>query len=170
MNAPLHFDPLEHEKRRELLAISLRAFVTSTPEGAKQEPKRKLRRSAGPSEYVLVFDTETTTDPSQRLRFGCYQFWKGDTLIEAGVFFDPSLPSAEQKLLAAFARLRSLKCKTEAAFVDEVFYGLAYDLRATIVGLNLPCHWRPCCPRSPKRRRMRFSAPLSQACRRPACL
>jgi hypothetical protein len=57
---------------------------------------------AGPSEYVLVFDTETTTDPSQRLRFGCYQFWKGDTLIEAGLFFDPSLPSAEQELLAAF--------------------------------------------------------------------
>jgi hypothetical protein len=100
MNAPLPFDPLQHETRHELLAISLRAFVT--PEQAKQKPKRKMRQSAGPSEYVLVFDTETTTDPSQRLRFGCYQFWKGDTLIEAGLFFDPSLPSAEQELLAAF--------------------------------------------------------------------
>jgi hypothetical protein len=59
-------------------------------------------------------------------------------LIEAGVLFDPSLPSAEQELLAAFARSRSLKCKTEAAFVDDVFYALAYDLRATIVGFNLP--------------------------------
>jgi hypothetical protein len=31
-----------------------------------------------------------------------------------------------------------LKCKTKVAFVDDVFYGLAYDLRATIVGFNLP--------------------------------
>jgi hypothetical protein len=138
LNAPLLFDPLQHEMRRELLAISLRAFVTSTPEGAKQEPKRKTRQSAGPSEYVLVFDTETTTDLSQRLRLGCYQFWKGNTLIEAGLFFDPNLPVIERELLAAFARSRNLKCKTKAAFVDDVLYGLAYDLRTTIAGFNLP--------------------------------
>src|ERR1700682_6297925 len=128
MNAPLPFEP-----RREPLAISLRAFV----ERAEQKPKRKKHQSAGPSEFVLVFDTETTTDPSQQLRFGCYQFWKVDTLIEAGLFFDPKLPVSEQELLAAFARSWGLKCMTKAAFVDSVFYGLAYDLRATIVGFNL---------------------------------
>jgi hypothetical protein len=138
MNAPLPFDRLSKAARRELLAISLRAFVAPTPVKGRQEGGRDERRSAGPSEYTLVFDTETATDPSQRLRFGCYQFWKGDTLIEAGVFFDPSLPSAEQELLAAFARSRSLKCMTKAAFVDDVFYSLAYDLRATVVGFNLP--------------------------------
>lgn len=135
MNAPLPFDRPQLNKRREPLAISLRAFVKQ----AKQEPNRKERQSAGPSEYVLVFDTETTTDPSQRLRFGCYQLWRGETLIEAGFFVNPSVLSiAEQELLAAFARWRGLKCMIKAAFVDNVFYGLAYDLRATIVGFNLP--------------------------------
>jgi hypothetical protein len=135
MNAPLGFDQSQRATRHEPLAISLRAFVTR----AKQEPKRRKHRSAWPSEYVLVLDTETTTDPSQRLRFGCYQFWKGDTLIEAGLFFDPNVLSvAEQEILAAFARSRGWKCMTKAAFVNDVFYGLAYDLRATIVGFNLP--------------------------------
>jgi hypothetical protein len=112
MNAPLPFDPSQHETRRELLAISLRSFVTATPERSKQKQGRRQRQSAGPSEYVLVFDTETATNPSQRLRFGCYQFRKADTLIEAGVFFDPSLPVPEQELLAAFARSQGLKWMT----------------------------------------------------------
>jgi hypothetical protein len=119
------------------MVISLRAFVAATAERSKKQGRRQ-RQSGGPSEYVLVFDTETTTDPSQRLRFGCYQFWKGDTLIEVGLFFDPHLPAPEQKLLAAFARSLGLKWMTKAAFVDDDFYGLAYDLRATIVGFNLP--------------------------------
>jgi hypothetical protein len=156
---------LQLKTRREPLSISLRAFVTR----AKQEPKRRQRTSAGPSEYVLVFDTETTTDPSQRLRFGCYQFWKGNTLIEGGLFFHPSLPETEHALLATFAHSRGLKCMTKAAFVDNVFYGLAYDLRATIVGFNLPFDLSRLAVRhNPARGKMRggFSFQLSEDMRK----
>jgi hypothetical protein len=141
MNAPLLFGQLPDAPQRDPLSIALRAFVSKAPE--PEFPRKKARRprkerpSAGPSEYTLVFDTETTTDASQRLRFGCYQFRKGDMLVEAGLFFDPNvLP--EQELLAGFAKSHGLKCMTKAAFIDEVFYGLAYDLRATILGFNLP--------------------------------
>lgn len=143
MNAPLPFDRLSDAPHRDSLSIALRAFVSKAPEPefTLKKPKhaRKGRRSAGPSEYTLVFDTETTTDPSQRLRFGCYQFRRGDILIEAGIFFDTdTLSIDEQARLAGFAKSRGFKCMTKAAFVDEVFYGLAYDLRATILGFNLP--------------------------------
>ena len=33
-----------------------------------------------PSEWILVFDTETTIDESQKLRFGTYQVRKGKSL------------------------------------------------------------------------------------------
>ncbi len=143
MNAPLRFDRLTDAPHRDPLSIALRAFVSKTPEPEFAQKKarrpKKARPSAGPSEYTLVFDTETTIDASQRLRFGCYQFWKGDMLVEAGLFFNPNvLPTAEQELLADFAKSRGLKCMTKPEFVDEVFYGLAYDLRATILGFNLP--------------------------------
>ena len=145
MNAPLLFDRLTDAPHRDPLCIALRAFVSKAPEPEFTQKKarrpRKARPSAGPSEYTLVFDTETTTDASQRLRFGCYQFRKGGMLVEAGagLFFDPNvLSAAEQELLAAFAKSRGLKCMTKAAFIDDIFYGLAYDLRATILGFNLP--------------------------------
>ena len=48
------------------------------------------------------------------------------------------LSVAEQELLAAFAKSHGLKCMTKAAFIDDIFYGLGYDLRATILGFNLP--------------------------------
>jgi DNA polymerase family B len=118
------------------VAISLRAFVTD-PNG-----KPALRSNWKPppaSKWTLVFDTETTTDPSQRLRFGCYQLRNGPDLDEAGLFFDAeALSQAERATLVAFAAAHGLNCMTAAKFVEDVFFRRGYDLRATIVGFNLP--------------------------------
>jgi hypothetical protein len=144
MNVPLLFDKLSDAPLRVPLSIALRAFVSKAPEPEVMQKKakrpRRARPSAGPSEYTLVFDTETTIDASQRLRIGCYQFRKGEVLDEQGLFFDPNvlLSETDKELLEDFAKSRGLKCMTKAAFIDDIFYGLAYDLRATIVGFNLP--------------------------------
>src|ERR1019366_8434969 len=62
-----------------------------------------------------------------------------DTLNEVGIFFDAEiLESTEQSLLQAYASTHGLKLMTKAQFVDDVFYGIAYELRAAIVGFNLP--------------------------------
>jgi len=118
------------------LAISLRAFVTN-PQGKPRGP-RKPRRSPA-SKWALVFDTETTTDPSQRLRFGSYQLRNGQALNEAGLFFDPeALSEAERRTLESFAASHGVKCMTHATFVEDIFFRRGYELRATIVGFNLP--------------------------------
>lgn len=118
------------------LEIFIRAYV---PTKAASRTSKNRKRQAGPSVFTLVFDTETTTDPSQRIRFGGFQFREGDAIHTAGIFCDPdTLSPAEQVLLQAFAKQRGLECMTVAAFVDDVFYGMAFDLRARIVGLNLP--------------------------------
>ena len=118
------------------LAISLRAFVTDPqakpPRPSNWQPPR-------PSQWLLVFDRETTTDPSQRLRLGSYQLRKGEVLNEAGLFFDPdALSEGERRTLEAFSAAHSLKCMTHTAFVEDVFFRRGYELRATIVGFNLP--------------------------------
>ncbi len=38
----------------------------------------------------------------------------------------------------AHATAHGLKILTRAAFIEQVFYGIGYELRATIIGLNLP--------------------------------
>lgn len=119
----------------DFLEISLRAYV----------PKRDGRRpiigqsNQGPSEYTLIFDTETTIDASQSLRFGVYQVRKGDELFASGVFLDPKiLKTDEIALLEKSARAHGLEFMPVASFIDDVFFGIGYDLRATIVGFNLP--------------------------------
>lgn len=120
----------------EPLEIFIRAYV---PPKALARASKKRKRQAGPSKFTLVFDTETTTDPSQRFRFGGFQFREGGAIHTAGIFYDPdTLSPAEQILVQAFAKQRGLECMTVAAFIDDVFYGMAFELRARIVGLNLP--------------------------------
>jgi hypothetical protein len=61
------------------------------------------------------------------------------TKIREEPFYDPVvLNNDERKLLEAFAKSHGMKCMTKAAFVEDIFYGRAYDLRATILGFNLP--------------------------------
>jgi hypothetical protein len=112
------------------LPISLRAYVHS---GVDLKPsRRRFRKALGPSEWTLVFDTETTTDPSQRLKFGCYQLRQCDDLFQAGIFFDPdAITLAEQDCLRAFAAQRGLLCMRVSEFVDDVFSGMAKHLVAT---------------------------------------
>lgn len=105
------------------------------------EPSRKARsgKPAPPSEWTLVFDTETTVDAAQRLRIAAYQLRKGDHLDEAGIFYDPVVVSnTELALLRNLCGERGHKLQTVTEFVDEVLFDRAYDLRASIVGFNLP--------------------------------
>ncbi len=120
------------------LAIAVRAYV---PAGNPQALKKAnwARRAAGPSEYALVFDTETITDAAQQLRLGSYQLRKDAAIEEAGLFYDPdSLTEPELQTLRDFAARHGLRVLTVSEFIEAIFYGIAYELGATIVGFNLP--------------------------------
>ena len=126
----------------ETKAIAVRAYVP-TQSGdieANASGKDKPRRSRrGPSEYALVFDCETTTDASQRLRFGSYQFRKGDDLLDEGLFYHlNSLSEGEQRILRQYTSQHDLKIRTVQEFIDDVLFGTAYEWRASIIGFNLP--------------------------------
>jgi hypothetical protein len=126
-----------HDIQRDELAVSIRAFVPPPIVKKFTRKLRKLRQTQ--SEWTLVFDTETNTDAAQALRFGVYHLYKGDQLDEAGIFIDTEILSGkETSLLTAYAAAHDLKLMNKAQFIDDVFYGIAYELRASIVGFNLP--------------------------------
>ncbi|MBL0924296.1 MAG: hypothetical protein IBJ12_07500 [Sphingomonadaceae bacterium] len=119
------------------LALSLRAFAESKiPKQPKQVSKK---RPPYASEWTLVFDTETTTDAGQSLRIGTYQVRKAGELFGAGVFFDPEgVTDAELLTLKSYSSANGLSLLTRDEFADQIFYGIGYQLRATIIGFNLP--------------------------------
>jgi hypothetical protein len=136
-------EPLTNDR----LVISLRAYAESSSsasarnngKGQEAHGRKATRPFPRPSDWVLVFDTETSTDAGQSLRIGSYQVREGDRLHEVGLFYEPAaLSVAESATLADFSVARDLRLITREEFVERIFYGIGYELRATIVGFNLP--------------------------------
>lgn len=124
------------------MAVAVRAYVCKADsQAANRKPSKNSsgRKSPKPSEWVLIFDTETTTDAAQRLRFGSYQVRKNGDLMELGLFYDPeTLNKAEKETLKIYADKHGLRLLTAQEFIDDVFFKVGYAYRATIVGFNLP--------------------------------
>jgi hypothetical protein len=119
--------------------IAVRAFVPppAKQEHAKSDGRKRPQRDA--SNWVLLFDTETTIDARQALRFGAFQVRDGARLDSAGVFFDPETLSPEEAtLLKSFAEREGLECLSVEDFIEGVFFRVGYQWRGTIVGFNLP--------------------------------
>ena len=104
--------------------------------------------------YCLIFDTETTVDPTQRLTFGCYRRCRLDggqyKCIEEGLFYADSLePEAiatlqkykrDKKNIPAiewFPARMTLGLMTRSSFVNRVFWR-AVQNGELVVGFNLP--------------------------------
>ena len=125
------------------MPISVRAFAKPKVDKTKKiEPTKKPKRKTSllpASPWVIILDTETTTDPSQHLRFGTYQVRCDGELSEAGIFYDPDAVSGlEVETLQQYVTKHELKLITRDEFADRVFYGIGYALRAAFVGFNLP--------------------------------
>ncbi|QKR98703.1 hypothetical protein F9288_02860 [Sphingomonas sp. CL5.1] len=122
------------------LSIALRAYAVPKIQALPDPHASKAKRPIAPaSDWTLIFDTETTVDAAQSLRFGSYQFHNGDTLDEAGLIYDPEgVTPDELATLRSYADREGLCLRTRDEFVDEVFFKRAWQLRAAIVGFNLP--------------------------------
>src|SRR5215472_6374356 len=109
--------PIDH------LQAAVRAYVPL----AKAEQAKRWKPSPEPSEWTLVFDTETITDPAQRLRFGSFQWRRKDELVRRGIFFDPAALSVrEQGVLVSFSRMHGFALMTVDDFIETIFFKLAY--------------------------------------------
>lgn len=120
------------------LIVQLRAYVPKAR--SDWQPNR-----AWTSNITVTFDTETTTDPSQRLRFGAYQVRHDGGLLERGLFLADDLSEKDRQTLHdTFAAERptdageQLAIRTRAEFVEEVLFKWGLDAGGLIIGFNLP--------------------------------
>ena len=119
------------------MTIAVRAYARGAH---RPEPSNRTRpKPVEASGFTLIFDTETFVDAAQQLRIGTYQWRDRGDLREAGIFYDPeSVTARELQTVMTFAESHGLELLPARSFVDDIFYGLAYELNATIVGFNLP--------------------------------
>jgi hypothetical protein len=144
------------------LAIALRVFAVRCVKGEESidDLPRRSRRSLQRHlpHRVLVFDTETTTDESQRFNFGNWRYFvdrydrtPGVMCVEEGIVYADDLPERDPE---AYARLveyvatasahvaagfpTSIRLLSRSEFVEEILWKYGYKQRAHIVGFNLP--------------------------------
>jgi len=121
-------------------------------EEEKSSQKQQTKKQPPSPQYVLVLDTETTTDARQTLNFGAYQFCEADSdgiyvCREEGLFYADDLDAAQLEILYKYVRNenreatndqgRKLKLYKRSAFVEKVMYA-AIQADAAIVAFNLP--------------------------------
>ena len=105
------------------------------PVGTKWRPPKRIPDP----EYQLIFDCETTTDPTQALRFGFYQVRQFGELLNEGVFYDPAVLSVrEVELLRTYAEEHCFSIGTLDEFRRRVFLRIGYEEGASIIDFNLP--------------------------------
>jgi len=93
---------------------------------------------------MLVFDTETTVDATQRLTFGSYRFVVEGVCLEEALFYGDDLPKEDLQILENYVKTREadavnkkLHLLTRRQFVDNL-YRAAYKGRCLLVAFNLP--------------------------------
>ena len=122
----------------EPLAIALRAYVPTTAR-KRQKGNREPRREPENSNWILVFDVETTIDAAQERRIVSYQVRRDGELVERGIAYEPSaLDEDELALLERYAHSNGLELMTVAEFVRELFFPITYALAGRCIGFNLP--------------------------------
>jgi hypothetical protein len=131
----------------KISSLPLAVRVYPEPEKPRQERQadRSLRHWRCP-DAMLVFDTETRTDATQRLMFGSYRLIVAGQCREEGLFYADDLPAGDLEILKNYAATHSaevaegnaeLRLLTLSEFLDK-FYRAAYKSRCLLVGFNLP--------------------------------
>lgn len=114
------------------------------PEPPSDQRNRTRIRLSQP-ETMLVIDTETTTDATQRLLFGSYRFIDQGRCAEEGLFYPDDLAPDQLSILRDYVRThtamtvrrKSLKLISLREFL-RTFFKAAYKTRSLVVGFNLP--------------------------------
>jgi len=139
----------ENKPRLEGHAIFVRAHAS-----VRTKNQHDRRSSPKWPKYCLIFDTETTLDPIQKLNFGTYRRCKlvGNKYdcVAEGIFYRDDLPKFQVKLLQRYKRnpktLPSIEyfpapitlgLMSRSAFVTRVFWK-SIRHGELIVGFNLP--------------------------------
>jgi hypothetical protein len=86
----------------------------------------------------VVFDCETSVEPTQQLRVGFFQVRENSKLNRSGIFHPKAISESDKTCIGHYARSHNLEILTVADFRVDILLKYGYTRHATIVGFNLP--------------------------------
>lgn len=135
-------DSIEHT---DVTAVPVAIRVYPVPSAL--QPRRRLRKPPRRPDAMMVLDTETRIDVTQRLTFGSYRFIEDAQCLLEALFYADDLSRDERRLLSQYANSHSadvadggaehLQLLSRGEFLKR-FFRLGYKGRVLVVGFNLP--------------------------------
>jgi hypothetical protein len=118
--------------------IAVRGYPT-------EKPRAFSWHAQAAGDAVVVLDTETRIDLTQRLLVGSYRVYTEGRLVQEGLIAADDFDEHERGILARYVASHAadtggrLVLRTRADFCDAILWKTVYGgLRATLVGFNLP--------------------------------
>jgi hypothetical protein len=131
---------------KNLLELPLAVRVYPEVPSSEKRDDRRQKTWRLPN-AMLVFDTETRTDATQRLTFGSYRFIVKEGCLEEGLFCADDLTRKERRTLEKYVSKHNARAQrfggltiqlvTRCEFLTKL-YKAAYKGRCLLVGFNLP--------------------------------
>jgi len=116
-----------------LTEIAVRAYTRRK----KPKLKHKFDEKFPVFDRVLVFDTETTTDHYQNLKFGYFEVYQHNILEYNGIFYDhKTVKPKEFEILQQYSDEQEINLYTVEQF-RKIFLEEVYDLETLCIGFNL---------------------------------
>lgn len=145
------------------LDIAVRAYAVASDAEPPKGPAERRPSGDWFPEHALIFDTETTTDSTQRLLFGAWQYCRREidpdgtvrlVCVQEGLFYADDLPefdpdgfaalkhhakSAAANVAADIADASTrLRFEPLSAWLKRVLWRVAYKMRGAVVCFNAP--------------------------------
>ena len=124
-----------------LLPVAVRVY----PQPEVAEKRKRSRKTKQCPDAMLVLDTETRVDATQRLTFGSARLIFSGHCHAEYLFYGDDLPEKDRKVLERYAAThssdtvdeRALVLWTRSEFLNEL-YRIVYKCRLVLVAFNLP--------------------------------
>ena len=128
-----------HDQKSMPLSIAERVWTVEDKElAAAKNHSIEGFRSIPLGKRVLVFDTETTIDRFQELKFGSFRLYRDNLLRQEGLISSANLTEIEREVLNQYSTGNNLKIYPAKVFIEKILVPEAYYLGTLCVGFNLP--------------------------------
>ena len=144
----------------EPLSIAVRVYAVgdASESPTQRTPSRRRKVKRREPFRTIVFDTETTTDATQRFLFGVWRYYldrwnstPGSFCETEGIVYADDLPQRDPDAMAALecyvethpadvapGRDTRIRLLSRSLFIERVLWRHGHEHRATVVGFNLP--------------------------------
>jgi len=117
--------------------IAIRSYTKEA--NKKEKPIFSIKEELLEHKRLLIFDTETTDDSFQNLKFGSFIVIDDGKEIMKAIFYSPeNVLSNEEIILKQYCKGNNLCLFTTKDFVERVFYPEMIEAQALCIGFNLP--------------------------------